>query len=539
MSSDEDRRDEALTSHLDKIKTPEALREILIDHRRDGERVVQCHGAFDHIHPGHIRHLVWAKSQGAKLVVSVQEKLEGGGPVLVDAADRAEQLAAIEVVDYVTIDGGDWIGGLLESLKPDIYVKGREFTEIHDGAFGRERRLVEAYGGEVRFSSGDVLEGRPDMLARSASKTLQSSDQLRSFLERTGLDAGGIERRIERMRDCSILVLGETIVDEYVYCDALGMSADAPTLVVRPTHDDKFVGGAGIVSQHVRGLGASSHFISVVGEDIEAEYVRLELERREVDHRLIVDPTRPTIAKKRFMAQGRKLLNVNTFRDQGIDERTEQAVLEHVEELARSVDAIVISDFSYGVVTEAVIERLTAIARERGIPIAGDVQTSSQLGRVTRLRGLTVVTPSEKEARQAMWDRENGVADVGARLLRETRHESLLVSMGSRGLMMFDSNGLRWDAKTEALPLHELKQELSIEYLPSFGDVVVDPMGAGDSMLATLTTAMAAGAPLMEAAFLGNCAAAVAIADLGNVPVSHLQVADVAKQQILMGSGDA
>ena len=364
------------------------------------------------------------------------------------------------------------------------------------------------------------------------SRDKRSRSQLQPFLERNGINIAGIERRIEGFRDRSVLVVGETIVDEYVYCDALGMSADAPTIVVRPTHDDKFVGGAGIVAQHVRALGAKARFVSVVGEDIEADYVRAELDRREVDHRLIVDNTRPTIAKKRFLVQRRKLLNVNTFRDQDLGERAEQALLQQVEALAADVDAIIISDFSYGVVTAAVIDLIAQLGRARGIPIAGDVQSSSQLGRVTRLRRLTVATPSEREARQAMWDRDNGVADVGARLLRETEHESLLVTMGSRGLMMFDSRGLAWDERTAALPLHELKQKLGIEYLPSFADVVVDPMGAGDSMLATLTTAMAAGADLMEAAFLGNCAAAVAIVNLGNLPVSALEVLDVAKRQI-------
>lgn len=524
-------------SHLDKVVKPQALREILQEHRALGEPVVQCHGAFDQLHPGHIRHLVWAKSQGAKLVVSVQEKLEAGEPSVLDALDRAEALAAIEVVDYVTVDAGDWVGGLLELLKPDIYVKGREFEKIHDGAFGRERRLVEAYGGEVRFSSGDVLDGRPAMLAQRASQSLSARSQLRPFLQRNHIDIAVLERRIESFKDRSVLVVGETIVDEYVHCDALGMSADAPTIVVRPTHDDKYVGGAGIVAQHVAALGAEARYVSVVGEDIEADYVRCELDRRSVNHRLIVDGTRPTIAKKRFLVQRRKLLNVNTFRDQDLGERAERAVLDQLEELVADVDAIIISDFSYGVVTSGIIDFLAQISRERGIPIAGDVQSSSQVGRVTRLRGLTVVTPSEKEARQAMWDRDNGVADVGARLLRETGHDSLLVSMGSRGLMLFDSKGLRWNEHSEEIPLHELKQKLDIEYLPSFGDVVVDPMGAGDSMLATLTTAMAAGAGLMEAAFLGNCAASVAIANMGNLPISYLEVLDVARRQTMEEAG--
>jgi sugar/nucleoside kinase (ribokinase family) len=179
-----------------------------------------------------------------------------------------------------------------------------------------------------------------------------------------------------------------------------------------------------------------------------------------------------------------------------------------------------------------VLDTAVEIAQDANIPIVGDVQCSSQIGRVTRLKGLTAATPSEREARLAMWDRESGLADLGVKLLDETRHRSLVLTLGSRGLMILDTEGRNWEEIANPPQMHVIKKNLSIEYLPSFGGNVVDAMGAGDAMLSALTAALSAGASIKEAAYLGNCASAIEIAHMGNIPVSSNDLREAVRVQL-------
>ena len=499
--------------------------------QQDGYETVHCHGGFHILHPGHIRHLKWAKSQGKVLTVSVMADapVESKDPRQVPTALRAENLAHLEFVDHVLIYDGS-VAELLSRIKPNIYVKGSEYRDVFDDEFAEERTAVESYGGEVRFSSGDVVY--EPIHAQSFDRISPLDEGARGFCARHGVTANRMREVIARMRDKQVLVVGETIVDEYVHCDPLGMSSDSPTVVVRPSSADVYLGGAGIVAQHVAGLGAKPVFFSVVGQDVQADFARAELERKDIDYRLVIDTSRPTIHKKRFLSSGKKLLNVNTFRDQDIDKKTAARLCDAIRSRKTSFSAVIISDFSYGVVSPVVLETVLEVAHEQNIPVVGDVQSSSQIGRVTRLKGLTAATPSEREARLALWDRESGLADLGVKLLDETRHRSLVLTLGARGLMILDTKGQDWETIANPLHLPEIKKKVLIEYLSSFSANVVDAMGAGDAMLSALTAALAAGASIMEAAYLGNCASAIEVGHLGNIPITASAILDAVHIQL-------
>lgn len=522
-------------SWTDKIKTPEELEALVLAAKKAGNVVVHCHGCFDILHPGHLRHLTWAKAQGDLLVVTVSADhvvQKGAMRPFVPERLRAENLAALEMVDLVSVDGAEWAGPVLERLRPDLYVKGKEFEDVFDGRFGRERRLVESYGGRVRFSSGEVVYSSTEIIDRHRDRLEPVVEQIHAFCKRQAITWAGLQDRLARAETKKLVVVGETIVDRYVHTDPLGMSADAPVLVVRPRESETFVGGAAIVARHIRALGAKSRLVTVLGADPEADLVRAELAHGDVLADVVVDTSRPTILKTRYLSEGKKLLNVNVFRDHDLERDVQARLLEHLDAAGRDADAVLLCDFSYGVVTQAVIEWARALGASRGIPILGDVQCSSQLGNASRLRGITLTTPSEREARLALCDRESGVADLGVRLLAETRNRALVVTIGARGLMLLDTRGRPWDEIAASRHLHEIKQQLTIEYLPSFARHAVDPMGAGDALLAALAVGLAAGGSIGEGAFLGNGASAVAIGQMGNLPVDRESVLEVLRLQM-------
>ena len=529
-----------MANYLQKIKTRDELKLILEQAKQHGKVVVQCHGCFDILHPGHLRHLTWAKDQGDFLVVSVSGDSvvnKGFNRPFVPDQLRAENLAALEVVDYVVIDDGEWAGQILETLKPNIYVKGKEFQDVYSGRIGRERQLVESYGGKVLFSSGDVVYSSTKIIEEHRDKLQPGLEQVQAFCKRHQITVARVEQILSSLQSKNILVVGDIIVDKYIYCDRLGMSSEAPVLVVRPRDAETFLGGAGIVAHHVKSLGANVKFFTVIGNDADGQYVKRELEQRGLSAEVVVDNARPTTVKTRYLSDGKKLLNVNVFRDQNLDAATAVKMLEHLDVAIAAADAIMICDFSYGVITQPILEHLSTAANQRGIPVVGDVQCSSQMGNVARLKNITLATPSEREARLALCDRESGIADLGVMLMGQMNNRALLITLAERGLMIFDTCGKPW-SEISAPHLHEIKSRLVIEYLPSFATWVADEMGAGDALCATMATCLAAGATIMEAAYIGNCSAAAETSKVGNIPVSRAEVLEIVRSQFQSTDSD-
>ena len=164
--------------------------------------------------------------------------------------------------------------------------------------------------------------------------------------------------------------------------------------------------------------------------------------------------------------------------------------------------------------------------------VIGDVQSSIQKGNVTRMKGITLTTPSEREARVALCDRESGVADLGTLILAQTGNQALIITLAERGLMIFDAGGKPLGEECKSLPLHEIKKRLQPDYLPSFATHVADAMGAGDALLATVSCCLAVGANVLESTFLGNCAAAVECRKMGNTAVRSEEILEVLNAQL-------
>ena len=149
-----------------------------------------------------------------------------------------------------------------------------------------------------------------------------------------------------------MVVVGDTIIDQYSACEALGMSAEAPVVVVKELENKNFIGGAAIVASHIKELGAKCHFLSVVGSDATAQYAREQLTKRGINQNLFEDPTRPTTFKKRYLVDNQKLFRVSRLEDHQISEEIEKMIIDTLDQLAPKVNGIVVSDFSYGLLLQ-------------------------------------------------------------------------------------------------------------------------------------------------------------------------------------------
>lgn len=471
--------------------------------KRPGQKIVFVSGRFNVLHPGHVRLLKFAKDCGDYLIVAVKSDMLCGDEGVIPQEARLEALKLNKLVDEVQL-WNEPIQDLIGRLRPDVVVKGWEFR----GRENIEQNALDVYGGELILCSGDPWTTRePGFSQNPALSSIQSSEMLERFSQRKSIDAIRLREIVYNFKKLRVGVIGDLIVDEYISCEAIGMSREEPTLVVTPVGKSRYVGGAGIVALHCSRLGASTDFYTVTAPDEAGEFAEYRLSELGVSFNQVSDPHRKTLVKQRFRCGANSLLRVTHGSQNPIPEAHESKIFGIVSEKLSSYQALILSDFSYGVLTPSIATKLIAVARENGVFVSGDSQSSSQLGDLLKFRGCQLVTPTEYEARLALRNKDDGLAMIADEIGRTTESEFVFLKLGPDGLFIHqaDVDGRR----------------LEDDRLPALNSTAQDTSGAGDSMLVVATLAFLSGATVWEAGLLGSLAAAIQVGQIGNTPLTQ------------------
>jgi rfaE bifunctional protein kinase chain/domain len=273
---------------------------------------------------------------------------------------------------------------------------------------------------------------------------------------------------------------------------------------VTPIVSKTFVGGGGGVAAHARGLGADVRYCTIVGEDAFARLALDSLEEQGVRCDHFADGTRPTTRKQRFRALNKTLLRVNHLRHHAASTEIQRKMLAAVEGALAKCDLILFSCFNYGCLPQDLVNEISVKARVAGVMMAADSQASSQVGDVSRYKGMALITPTEHEARLALNDFETGLAAVAERLIAKASAENLVITLGSEGALI---NTLRDGA-------------LRTDRLPAFNPSPKDVAGAGDSFFMGSAMALRVGADIWQSSYLGALAAALQVSRVGNSPLT-------------------
>lgn len=473
------------------------------------DKVVLVSGNFNILHPGHMRLLRYARECGEKLVVAVFSDRMAGKAAHVPEDLRLDGVRSNSWVgEAILID--EPIEQVIARLRPEIVVKGKE----HEAAYNPEQQAVEQYGGKLLFSSGEAVFSSVDLLRKEfLQPDLRSISLPSDYMQRHRIEKKRLHDLLDNFSQKKVCVVGDLIVDEYITCQPLGMSQEDPTIVVTPVDTARFIGGAGIVAAHAAGMGAKVDFVSVTGLDGTREFSLEELAKSGVTARLLVDESRPTTLKQRYRSKGKTLLRVSHLHQGAISSQLQEKLLNQVEEALPSADLLVFSDFNYGCLPQPVVEKISAMARERHIMTAADSQSSSQVGDIGRFVGMDLLTPTEHEARLATRNREDGLVVLAEALRRTSEARNVLLKMGEEGLLIH-AGGASDD-------------QWLTDRVNALNDAARDVAGAGDSLLIASALTLACGGSIWEAACLGSLAAAVQVSRVGNTP---LQVSELHKE---------
>ena len=459
-------------------------------------------GDFNILHPGHLRFLKFAKESGNYLTVGINSDLLSSNKGI-NQSVRLESIQATSYVDEAFILETSAIEYIQEH-KPDIVVKGKE----HENEENPELEVIESYGGKLLFSSGEIGFSSMYLLREEFFASNYNVKHNSKYLARHEFKLSDLKSIVDKFSTLSVLVIGDTIVDEYITCEALGMSQEDPTIVVTPLANNKFIGGAAIVASHAATLGAKVKFISVVGEDENKSYVQNGLDKLGIDVSLCTDTTRPTTLKQRFRAKEKTLLRVNHLKQHGISKDIETTILKKIQDSIADIDLILFSDFSYGVLTNTLINSITKLGVKNGILMAADSQSSSQVGDIAKFKNMSLVTPTEREIRLSLNDFKSGLVVLSNKLAENTHAKYIFTTLGAEGLMIYNNS----------------KNELLTDNVNALGSVVKDVSGAGDSLLTCSAMALCVGADIWQSAYLGSLASAIQISRVGNVPIKKAEL---------------
>jgi D-glycero-beta-D-manno-heptose-7-phosphate kinase len=314
------------------------------------------------------------------------------------------------------------------------------------------------------------------------------------------LPQGRARALVSAMRGRRVLVVGDVMLDEFLWGRVSRISPEAPVPVVRVERESFHVGGAGNVAANLRGLGGEAVLVGVLGTDAAGSRVREAVEAAGVVPRLVSASGRPTTVKTRIVAHHQQVVRADREDETEVGGAVAAAVLRAVREELPRCGAIVVSDYQKGVVTAALLRTLLPLARRRRVPVLVD----PKVRHLARYRGATLVTPNQLEAEEATGSRivdERSATKAGLAILRLLRCRAVLVTRGEHGMSLFERG---------RPPL----------YVPATAREVFDVTGAGDTVIATIALAAAAGATLAEAAVLANAAAGIVVGKLGTAHAS-------------------
>lgn len=322
------------------------------------------------------------------------------------------------------------------------------------------------------------------------------------------MDSSQLLALIAALRGRTVAVVGDVVADEFVYGRVARVSREAPVLILEYDSTDVVPGGGGNAANNVASLGGTAALASVVGRDDPATRLLKALHRR-VDARTVVRLAgRHTPVKTRILAGGihsakQQVVRIDRGVNQEMDARARLAFERAVLAAIGRADAILVSDYGSGLITPAFVSKLRALLKREGVPIPMLIDSRYRL---LEYRGLTACTPNESEVEQALGVRINDDMRVleraGRTILERTRMQAVLITRGSRGMSLFVAGS-------------------AVVHIPIFGsDEIADVTGAGDTVMAAMTLALAAGATFEGAARLANYAGGIVVMKRGTATVS-------------------
>lgn len=469
--------------------------------KAQGLRVVQCHGVFDLLHIGHIRHFEQAKKLGDILVVTLTPDRfvnKGVGRPAFSEHLRAEVVASLDCVDYVAVNQWPSAVETIKLLQPDIFAKGDEFKDSKDtlGHISQEEEAIRLVGGQVAFTRDITFSSSALINQYLANFPEDVREFLHEFSHRH--PARDIVQLLKNAADKKVLVLGETIIDEYSFCEAMGKSGKEPVLATRYLSTDRFGGGVLACANHLCGFVDQVDLLTFLGEGGDQEaFVRSNL-KEGVRPTFFHKQASPTIVKKRFVEKylSQKLFEVYHMNDDPLTLAEDDAFCGHLRDVLPEYDLVIVADYGHGILSKRAIDILCEHSRFLAVNTQSNAGNNG-FNTISKYPRADYVCLAHREYALETRDRQMRPEEMVLHVAHKLGVSKLMLTQGKYGCLCYD-------------------ERYGFAQVPSFATQVVDRVGAGDAVLCVTSLAMLQGAHPEVVGFIGNVVGAEAVTILGN-----------------------
>jgi len=438
--------------------------------KKKGKKIILCHGVFDLVHIGHIKYFEEAKKHADVLVVSLTPDkfiFKGPGRPFFNNQQRLHSVSSLEIVDFVVLNDSSDAIKLIKKIKPDIYFKGQDYKDYSKDITGKislEEKSVKSIGGRILFSEQEMFSS--SSLLNKFTNVLNDNQKKYLKLFKSGFNIDNFVNNINDLKNLNVLVIGEAIIDEYVFCEALGKSGKESVLALREQKHDKYLGGVLPIAKNIANFCDNISLISYLGEkNEEVNFIKKNLDKK-IKTFFVNKEKSPTIIKRRYLdkVDRKKILGIYKINDDEINQAIELKILNKLKKNIKKFDLVLVADYGHGLITKNITKFL--IKHSKFLVANAQVNSSNisyhNLSKYNKVNALVI---NASELRQELRSRDGNIQKLTTNLKQVLKLKNILVTKGKDGAIL-------------------INQKNKLYECPAFANNVVDKVGAGDTLLA-------------------------------------------------------
>ena len=488
---------------MKKVISLENLKKKIINFKINKKKIVLCHGTFDLIHLGHLRHFSEAKKCGDILVVTITADKyvsKGLNRPFFSTIQRMEALSHISDIDFISyVDSPDAVA-LIKLLKPNIYCKGPDYKNFKNDTTGKiyqEIKALKSVNGVLKvtssetFSSSKILNENFEILSSEQKEIIK---KIKNILK---ID---IRKLIDNFSDLKVLILGETIIDKYIYCDPIGKSGKDSILTFKKMSEKNYPGGVLAIARHVSDFVKKITVITSVGEKNEYKsFIIKNSNKKNTNFKFFPKDKSSTIVKTRYLdsINLNKVFGVYDLDDHSYTKKNDAKILTTLKKEMKQHDIIIVSDYGHGFLSKNISK---ALNKTKNFFALNTQINSSNMGYhgLDKYKNVNLLIINEREIRFELKDRYSDLKKIIKKLSYQKNIDFLVVTQGNSGSILY------------------CKKEDKFYACPAFASKVVDKVGAGDAMLALLSLAIKKKFDFNFSLLLGSLSAAQNVESISN-----------------------
>ena len=463
--------------------------------KKKKQKISLCHGVYDLLHPGHIHHFNEARKNSNILIVSItsdQFVNKGPGKPFFNQKLRMSSIAALQSVDFVVLSNEKSAIKIIKKIRPDFYIKGNDYKNFKDDLTGKivfEKKEVLKYGGQVIFTTGQTF---------SSSKIINSeffyNQDQNNFLKnlKKNYSSKEILQSIERLQLNKPLVVGDTIIDEYIFCKAIGKSGKEPYMVMQEKKSEEYLGGVLSIAQNLSAFSEKVFLLSSLGSIKSFKKKILSNLRKNIIFDYISRKNLPSIIKKRFIEEvdNTKMLGVYSITEKSYDKDEEKLLIKKFFKFYKKSNLVIISDYGHGFFNKNIRNKI--LSSKKFIAINVQLNSFSRgYHTISKYQKADLILMNETELRHELRDKDSSRLNLIKKLQKIIRCKYITITHGKTGASLYDTKNKK------------------LTHVPAFARNVIDKVGAGDALFPILASCLNSKIPTDISLYIASISAAI------------------------------